>query len=155
MKVCHGGLRFNAPLLSSPYSLSHCFIQVSGYFIYLGCYFIPDFFVIQSCCQMVTHWVWSRAIITFVSSLQTIHSFLVFRWIMAWSSFGSVVRHCLPFAFIRQYNVILSFDIAYAGGLLCPSFWSTSCRRWCCHSIAICDATGSDLTRLWAHGHAC
>ena len=94
---------------------------------------------------MATHWVWSQVIITFISSRETRCSFPISRRVMPQSSLGSVVRHCFSFAFVRQYDIILSFDVTCAGGLLCPSFWSTSHRRWVCCSITICDATGFEL----------
>ena len=72
------------------------------------------------------YWAWSQAIITFVSSRETRCSFPFSRRVMSWSSLHSVVGHCFSLAFIRQYNVILKFNITHTGGLLCPSFWSPS-----------------------------
>ena len=155
MEACCGGLHFSMPLLSSPYFLSHYVGRAFHYPIYLRCLFIPGFFIVWSCCQMVTHWVWSWVIITFISSQEMRCSFPFSRRVMPWSSLCSVVRHCFALAFIRWYNIVLYFDVAHTGGLLCPSFWSTSRRRWGCCSIAICDTTGFKLMRLWAHGHTC
>ena len=104
---------------------------------------------------MVTYWAWSQAIITFISSQEMRRSFSFSRRVMPWSSLHSVVGHCFALAFIRWYDVILKFDVAHTGGLLCPSLWSTSCGRWGCCSIAICNATSFELTRLWAHSRTC
>ena len=95
---------------------------------------------------MATCWAWSQVIITFVLSQETRHSFPFSRRVMPWSSLRSVVRHCFTLAFIRQYDVILKFNVVRTGGLLCPSLWSTSHRRWGCCSVTICNATSFELT---------
>ena len=104
---------------------------------------------------MATQWVWLWVIITFISPRETRCSFPFSRRVMPWSSLCSVIGHCFALAFIRRYDIVLYFDMARTGGLLCPSFWSTSHRRWGCHSIAICNTTGLKLRRLWAHSHTC
>ena len=65
-------------------------------------------------------WVWSRAIITFVSSQETRHSFPFSRRVMPWSSLRSVVRHCFTLAFIRQYDIVLKFNVACTGDSCAP-----------------------------------
>ena len=135
-------------------NLGHCFIWVFHYLIHPGQQSIQDFFIVWSCCWTAMHWVWLHVIITFILSQEMRCSFSISRRVMTWSSLGSVVRHCFSFAFIRHYDVELSFDITCAGGLLCPSFWSTSCR-WVCHDVMISNTTGSKLMNLWAHGCTC
>ena len=56
------------------------------------------------------YWVWSRAIITFVSSQEMRRSFSFSRRVMPWSSLRSVVRHCFALAFIRRYDVLSPWD---------------------------------------------
>ena len=47
-------------------NLGHCLIWVFHYLIHPGQQSIQDFFIVQSCCWTVMHWVWSHVIITFV-----------------------------------------------------------------------------------------
>ena len=109
-------------LICSPLSLGCCLIQVSFYFIHLGQEPVQGFFVIWPYCQMLTHWLWLWAIITFISSLKMICCPSFSRWIMSWSSLDSVIRPCLSFSLVRQHNIVLQFNIACAGGFLYPSF---------------------------------
>ena len=120
--VCYWASCVCMNLIHSPHSLSHHLIWVFLYLIHLGQEPIQDLFIVWPCCQMAMHWVWSWAIITFILSLKMICSFSVSRWIIAWSSLGSVIRHCFSFALIRWHNVILQFNVTCAGGFLCPSF---------------------------------